>query len=326
MDRRKFIRQTALGGIALTVPTTIGMTLPKMENNKTIVKPIVISTWKHGVLANNEAWKILERGGYALDAVELGVKTAEDDPESRSVGLGGAPDREGIVTLDACLQKEDGDCGAVSFLQDIQNPISVARKVMENTPHVMLSGKGANQFALKEGFEKVNLLTEHSKQKWEEWLEKSKYEPIINIENHDTIGMLALDKDGRMCGACTTSGAAYKLHGRVGDSPIIGAGLFVDNEVGGACATGLGEAVIRVSGSAMVVEQMRNGASPQEACERIVNRMIEKHKNIDNLQVGFLAMNMRGEYGGYSVRNGFNYACTYKGHNELLDAKYKYEW
>lgn len=291
MDRRNFLK-SAIGGTAIVVPA---MAMQKAEVNAAPTrKPIVISTWNHGVAANNEAWRILNSGGSSLDAVEWGVRTAEDNPKVHSVGLGGHPDREGKVTLDACIQNEKGDCGAVSFLQDIQNPISVARKVMEETPHVMLSGKGAHQFALEKGFKKTNLLTEGSKKRWLKWLEESKYEPVINTENHDTISMLAIDSSGKMCGACTTSGAAYKMHGRVGDSPIIGAGLFVDNEVGGACATGLGEAVIRTAGSAAVVEMMRNGMSPKAACKAIVERIVRKHKNLENLQVGFLAMNMKG--------------------------------
>ena len=289
-------------------------------------KPIAISTWKHGMPCNAKAWEILSSGGYALDAVEAGVMVVEDDPKSTSVGYGGRPDREGFVTLDACIQDESGDCGSVSFLRDIKNPIAVARKVMDETPHVMLSGAGAKQFALENGFESMNLLTPESEKAWKKWMEKSKYEPVINVENHDTIGMLALDSEGLMCGACTTSGAAYKMHGRVGDSPIIGAGLFVDNEVGGACATGLGEAIIRVAGSAMVVELMRNGASPQEACKDVVDRIIRKHDDLKNLQVGFLAMNMNGEYGGYSIYEGFDFACTYESHHNLVKAPFDRPW
>lgn len=289
-------------------------------------KPIVISTWRHGMPCNEKAWEILSNGGYALDAVETGVMVVEDDPESTSVGYGGRPDREGIVTLDACVQNESGDCGSVAFLRDIKNPIAVARKVLEDTPHVMLSGVGAKQFAIEKGFESINLLTPESEKAWKEWKAKSKYEPVINVENHDTIGMLALDADGKMCGACTTSGAAYKMHGRVGDSPIIGAGLFVDNEVGGACATGLGEAVIRVAGSAMVVELMRDGAKPHEACKDVVDRIIRKHDDLKNLQVGFLAMNMKGEYGGYSIYEGFDFACTYENHHDMVKAPFDRTW
>lgn len=323
--RRNFIKVSALGGAAVFTSSCLASTKEQnIESEETtkIIKPVVISTWKHGIEANAAAWKILEKGGTALDAVEAGVRVTESDPTNGSVGLGGRPDREGIVTLDACIMDHNNKCGAVGFLQDIENPISVARKVMEDTDHVMLVGKGAKQFALEKGFEETNLLTENSKKAWEHWKEKSKYQPVINIENHDTIGMLAIDENGDLSGACTTSGMAYKLHGRLGDSPIIGAGLFVDNEVGGACATGMGEAVIRIAGSAIVVELMRNGRTPYEACKEAVERVVKKHSDLTNLQVGFLAMNKNGEVGAYSVFAGFNYALQSKTQNELIDAKY----
>ncbi|WP_103070651.1 isoaspartyl peptidase/L-asparaginase family protein [Aquimarina sediminis] len=295
-----------------------------------VTKPIVISTWNHGMPANEEAWKILSKGGTALDAVEQGVRTAEANPDVQSVGLGGFPDREGNVTLDACIMDHNSNCGAVSFLQHIKHPISVARKVMEETPHVMLTGSGALQFALEQGYKKEELLTPKSKKAYEEWLQKSDYKPVINIENHDTISILALDEDGNISGACTTSGAAWKMHGRVGDSPIIGAGLFLDNEVGAAAATGLGEAVIRTAGSAMVVELMRQGKSPAEACKEIVERIYKVHKNhkdLEYLQVGFIAINKQGEYGGYSLRSGFNYAINdNKNGNRMEDAKFIMSW
>ena len=328
-SRRKFLKLTALGTAAVISNPIIASENKEVEtksiSNK-IIKPIVVSTWNHGVAANAASWKILSKGGTALDAVEAGVRVTESDPTNMSVGLGGLPDREGIVTLDACIMDENNNCGAVAFLQDIENPISVARKVMEDTPHVMLAGEGARQFAFEKGFKKTNLLTPKAKESWENWKKKSKYQPIINSENHDTIGQLALDENGNLSGACTTSGMAYKIHGRVGDSPIIGAGLFVDNEIGAACATGMGEAVIRVAGSAIVVELMRNGKSPYEACKEAVDRVINKHKDLTNLQVGFLALNKNGEVGGYSVFAGFNYAVQTKSQNDLIDAKYNREW
>lgn len=327
--RRNFIKLSALGSAAVLTSSCLTSEKEKKENVKVpkeVTKPIVISTWNHGLAANNASWGVLSKGGKSIDAVEVGVKVTESDPNNMSVGLGGLPDREGKVTLDACIMDHENNCGAVAFLQDIENPISVARKVMEDTQHVMLVGKGAKQFALEKGFKETNLLTEKSKQAWEKWKLKSKYKPVINSENHDTIGLLALDEDGNLSGACTTSGMAYKLHGRVGDSPIIGAGLFVDNEIGAACATGMGEAVIRVAGSAIVVELMRNGMSPNEACKEAVERVIKKHKDLTNLQVGFLALNKYGEYGGYSVYAGFNYAVQTKTLNELVDAKFDREW
>lgn len=322
MNRRKFLQSSALVSTALASPSFVASATHSLSSTPSSGKPIVISTWTHGMAANIEAWKTLETGGYALDAIEAGVRRAEDNPLVRTVGLGGHPDRDGHVTLDACIQNEKSDCGSVMFLEGIQNPISVARMVMENTPHAVLAGAGAKQFALDQGFVGSNLLTEISKKEWQQWREEAKYKPEINIENHDTIAMLAMDAEGRLCGACTTSGTAYKLHGRVGDSPIIGAGLFVDNEVGGACATGLGEAIIRTAGSAITVEMMRHGATPMEACKEAVERIARKHPKTENLQVGFLAMNMKGEVGAYGLKEGFNYACTYEGYHELLNAQF----
>ncbi|WP_456377896.1 isoaspartyl peptidase/L-asparaginase family protein [Lutibacter sp.] len=323
--RRNFIKLTALGSAAVLASSCLTSEKEykeKINTSKKVIKPIVISTWNHGLAANKASWNILSKGGSSLDAVEAGVKVTESDPNNSSVGLGGLPDRDGFVTLDACIMNHENECGAVAFLQDIENPISVARKVMEETQHVLLVGEGAKQFAIEKGFKETNLLTENSKKAWEKWKERSKYQPIINSENHDTIGLLALDEKGNLSGACTTSGMAYKLHGRVGDSPIIGAGLFVDNEVGAACATGMGEAVIRIAGSAIVVELMRNGMSPNEACKEAVERVVKKHKDLSNLQVGFIALNKYGEKGGHSVYKGFNYAVHTKTQNEMIDAKF----
>ena len=327
-DRRKFIKKVALGtvGIATAVNYAEAKNVA-VNSNKPPKKPLVISTWRHGLAANDEAWKQLKNGKAPLDAIVAGVGIPEGDPEVRSVGYGGLPDREGKVTLDACIMDKNSDCGSVSFLQGIKHPIAVAQKVLENTPHVMLTGEGALQFALSEGFKEEDLLTEKSKKAWEKWLEQSKYKPVINIENHDTISMLVLDEDGNLSGGCTTSGAAWKMHGRVGDSPIIGAGLFLDNEVGAAAATGLGEAVIRTAGSAMVVELMRQGKSPFEACKDIVERIYNKHKNhkdMEYLQVGFIAINKNGEHAGYSIRPGFNYAvCDEEAGNRMEPAQSK---
>ncbi len=306
-------------------PTNNTLVLEK----ETLVKPVVISTWNHGLPANEAAWKILSTGGSALDAVEKGVMVAEADPEETSVGYGGFPDREGNVTLDACIMDSHNNAGSVACLKNIKHPISVARLVMEKTPHVMLVGDGAKQFALSQGFTEENLLTEKSKKAYEKWLKTSQYKPIINIENHDTISMLALDESGNLSGACTTSGMAWKMAGRVGDSPIIGAGLFLDNEVGAAAATGLGEAVIRTAGSAMVVELMRHGKTPQEACEIVTKRIYDLYKNssdLEHLQVGFIALNKRGEIGAFCVRKGFNYALQSKNQeNKLFDAGFMME-
>lgn len=292
-----------------------------------IQKPVVISTWRHGIPANEAAWKILSTGGYALDAVEAGVKIPEADPEVTSVGYGGLPDRDGHVTLDACIMDDKYNCGSVAYLEHIMHPISVARMVMEKTPHVMLAGEGALRFALDNGFKKENLLTESSKKAWQEWLKKSEYKPVINWENHDTIGLLALDANGNLSGACTTSGMAFKLNGRIGDSPIIGAGLYVDNEIGGATATGVGEEVIRICGSHLVVELMRQNYTPQQACEEAVKRIIRRRGEevAKKIQIGFIALNKRGEYGSYCIHPDFQYAVYSKTDgSKLLDSKSYY--
>jgi len=318
--RRKFLKTSALGLGALSTASAYGC---QSDSNNDVVLPdgpIIISTWDHGMAANKVGLEILKNNGSALDAVEKGVVVVENDPAVQTVGLGGFPDREGIVTLDACIMKGDGQCGSVAFLRDIKNPISVARKVMEDTPHIMIVGSGAKQFALEKGFKEENLLTEKSKKAYEDWLKTSVYKPKINIENHDTISTLALDKKGHLAGACTTSGAAWKMHGRVGDSPLIAAGLFVDDEVGAAAATGLGEAVIRTAGSAMVVEAMRHGKSPEEACKEVCLRIKNKHKDISDLQVGFIALSKNGTYGAYSLQPGFTYAIGKDNTHKLYDA------
>ena len=306
---------------------TAGVALPMLSScvtseNKNVTKPIVLSTWNFGIQANAEAWKILSSGGRALDAVEKGVQVPEGDPSETSVGLGGLPDRDGRVTLDACIMDEFANCGAVAGLEHIVHPISVARLVMEKTPHIMLVGDGALQFALANGFEKQNLLTPQSEEAWKNWLKDSQYKPVANSENHDTIGMIALDASGNLSGACTTSGMAYKMHGRVGDSPIIGSGLFVDNEVGAATATGLGEEVMRMVGSFLVVELMRQGRTPEEACTEAVQRIIKRNpEKAKNLQVGFLALNKYGEYGACCIQKGFTYAVHTNAGNNLYDCR-----
>ena len=323
-DRRSFLKASALGAAA-TPLVLEGCASGSDSDARPVdaVRPVALSTWEHGLAANAEAWPILTNGGSALDAVEAGVRIPEADPDVTTVGYGGAPDRFGRVTLDACIMDESGRCGSVAFLQDIVHPISVARQVMEKTPHVMLVGAGALDFALANGFEREDLLTERSRAAWEQWKsENGETQPMIDIENHDTIGMLTLDQAGNLSGACTTSGAAYKYHGRVGDSPIIGAGLYVDGAVGGATATGWGEAVIRAVGCFLVVELMRQGHGPEEACRLAVERVIEKNPDWRDIQVGFLALNRNGEYGSFCIAPGFNFAVhTPESGNQLLDAE-----
>ncbi|MBL0330557.1 MAG: N(4)-(beta-N-acetylglucosaminyl)-L-asparaginase [Bacteroidetes bacterium] len=323
--RRNFIKTGAFATAALLVEKVNATTeLLPFQTKIPVTKPIVLSTWNFGLKANEAAWEILSKNGRALDAVEAGVKIPEGDPTERSVGYGGRPDRDGRVTLDACIMDEQANIGSVACLEHIKHPISVARAVMEKTPHVMLVGDGALQFALSQGFKKENLLVEESEKEWKEWLKNSNYKPIVNIENHDTIGMIALDAAGNLSGACTTSGMAFKMHGRVGDSPIIGAGLYVDNEVGAATATGHGEEVIRIAGCHLVVELMRQGKSPEDACKEAINKVVKltanRKKNLKDIQVGFIALNKKGEYGSYCVQSGFNYAVYDAKGNNLINA------
>ena len=285
-------------------------------------QPVVISTWDAGLAANKGAWEVLSRNGAALDAVEAGVKITEAS-QNCCVGLGANPDRDGYVTLDASIMDHEWNCGAVGFLERIKHPISVARRVMEKTPHVMLVGVGAQQFAVAEGFPlEPAVLSDDAKKSYEKWLKKAEYKPVINIENHDTIGMVAMDAAGNLSGSCTTSGMAFKMRGRLGDSPIIGAGLFVDNEVGAVTATGQGEDVIRVCGSHSVVEFMRQGMSPEEACKAAVEKIarIKKEKAKD-IQVAFIALNKKGEVGSYALQKGFTYALKNNNEERMVQVK-----
>ncbi|MHA8065823.1 N(4)-(beta-N-acetylglucosaminyl)-L-asparaginase [Aquirufa sp. ROCK2-A2] len=309
MKRRTFIQTAGLLGASTTL---------KSESTKAS-EPFIIATWKNEK-ATIAGYEKLMQTGLALDGVEAGARIPEADPNDTSVGYGGYPDRDGHVTLDACIMDHKGNAGSVTFMENIMHPISVARAVMEKTPHVMLSGKGAYQFAISQGFPHENLLTEKAKNAWEEWKKESKYEPKINIERHDTIGLLGIGKNGEIAGACTTSGLAFKMHGRVGDSPIIGGAVFCDDEVGGACATGLGEFVMKTLGSFLIVEFMRQGKSPQQACEEAVIRIVKRYKYQD-FQVGYLAINKKGEYGAYSIQKGFNFTITKNGVTQVIESK-----
>jgi N4-(beta-N-acetylglucosaminyl)-L-asparaginase len=325
--RRRFLHSTLLAGGALALPRADAATTPSQAR--------VVSTWDFGVGANQAAWPVLTRGGSALDAVEAGARWAEGTLCNSTVGRCGYPDRDGVLTLDASIMDGDGRCGAVAAIEDIAHPVSVARAVMEKTPHVMLVGEGAQQFAVAQGFERKKLLTPEAEKAWREWLKTAKYQPQINAErakvpgnhdNHDTLGILALDSHGRLAGACTTSGMAWKLHGRVGDSPIVGAGLYVDNDVGAATASGVGEEMIRNAASFLVVELMRQGRSPMDACREAIERVVRKRPEASKtLQVCFLAMNKAGEVGAFALHDGFVYAvCDAQKQDALLDARAVY--
>jgi N4-(beta-N-acetylglucosaminyl)-L-asparaginase len=283
----------------------------------------MISTWDFGAAANAAGIAARAAGGSALDMVEAGGRVAEADENNASVGYGGLPDRDGRVTLDACVMTWAGDIGAVCALEDIVHAVSVARRVMERTPHTMLVGEGARTFALEQGFEAQNLLTPRAEAAWRDWLKTANYAPRINSENtdwrsmpggpgnHDTIGLLAIGADQRMAGACTTSGMAFKMRGRVGDSPIIGAGLYVDDEVGGATATGVGEDVVRVAGAHAVVEALRHGLDPTAACRSVIERLARlRGTRVAGSQVALLALDKQGRAGAFALQPGFTYAVT----------------
>ncbi|MFL2634035.1 MAG: N(4)-(beta-N-acetylglucosaminyl)-L-asparaginase [Candidatus Marisimplicoccus sp.] len=310
MKRRNFIFDI----FSISLMSSLSTRLKAKNFNFT---PMVrsISTWKT-TEANLKAGLLLDKGIDGLTAAVEGVAVEEENPKNTTVGYGGAPDRTGIVSLDACVMNHLGNCGSVVAVENIVNVARLAKDVMEKTPHVMLAGKGAEDFAISEGYKQTDLLTEKSKEDWKKWLESEEYRPLINIENHDTIGMLCLDKNNNISGACTTSGLAYKMKGRVGDSPIIGSGLFIDNKIGGAVATGLGEEVVKTVGSFLVVELMRQGKSPQEACESAVKRIVSSNSQENKFQVAYIAMNKNGEVGSYSIEPGFTYMDYFKGENK----------
>ena len=319
MERRTFLKAAGISSLGVGLVPQMVMASPPMATDHARASPICVATWNFHE-ASKKAGELLYKGRSALDAVEQGVMVEEANLSNHTVGKGGAPDRDGFVTLDACIMAPDGNCGSVAFLHDIKHPISVARKLMEETPHRMLVGEGALNFAREQGFPTENLLTQKSKEAWEEWLEEKEYRPVINVENHDTIGMLCLDDKGDIAGACTTSGLAYKMRGRVGDSPIIGSGLFLDNQVGGAVATGLGEEIMKNVSSFLIVELMRMGHSPQKACELAMDRVLKNNPEYQDFQVAFLALNKKGEVGSFCIHPGFTYVKYQDGENSNTDS------
>jgi N4-(beta-N-acetylglucosaminyl)-L-asparaginase len=329
IDRRKFLQLPIVGVSALVGERSFAQT-GEIKSSSKVKTPVVVSAWDLGITANNAAWPILNKGGRTLDAVEAAGRASEDEPDC-CVGLAAWPDRDGRVTLDASIMDGNGDCGAVSFLERIKHPVSVARKVMETTPHVLLSGEGAQSFAVANGFAlEDGKLSPDAEKEWKKWLDKSKYKPEMNIENrktvsqfappyffddgtpnHDTRATAALDANGNLSGMVTTSGLAFKMRGRVGDSPIIGAGLFVDNEAGAAISSGVGEEVIRICGTHTVVEQMRMGRSSEQACREAVRRIVKRNEaRAKDIQVGFIALSKKGEIGAFAISKGFTYTVT----------------
>ena len=322
MKRKVFLKRSTLGVSSLLISPSI-----LSEDSKLKKMPVssdntsfALATWnvKSATIVAGEE---LNKGTDSLNAAVKGVAIEESNTLNTTVGKGGAPDREGKVSLDACVMNSKGNCGAVMAVENITHVAALAKDVMEKTPHAILAGEGARKFALEQGYQAENLLSEESKKAWQKWLKNSNYQPEINIENHDTIGMLCFDQQGELSGTCTTSGLAYKMKGRVGDSPIIGSGLFVDNSVGAAVATGLGEEVIKTVGSFLIVELMKQGKSPQEACEIAIQRIVEKQKGKPDFQVAYVATNKQGAIGAFSIHKGFSYTIYKNNKCQNIDSK-----
>ncbi|HJZ88468.1 MAG TPA: N(4)-(beta-N-acetylglucosaminyl)-L-asparaginase [Polyangia bacterium] len=312
-SRREFLRDATRAGAALAAASAWSRSARAKAPAPGPELPAVIATWDYGVELCAAAQRVLAGGGDLLDALERGVNVVEDDPKVTSVGFGGLPNEDGVVQLDAAIM--DGrthQAGAVAALERIKNPISVARKVMERTKHVLLVGAGALQFARKMGFHEQDLLTPESRAKWE----KHKESFWRSGERHDTVACIGIDARGNLATCVSTSGLPWKLAGRVGDSPLIGAGSYCDNEVGGAAATGIGELAIRNCASFAIVERMRAGVEPTRACEEILERVMKKHPELRSdprQQLAFIALDKRGRHGAAVVRKQekmFRYALV----------------
>lgn len=327
MRRRGFLKATAVAGAAWITgcaspggPSTSSTRLqavgaePVADLNGATTGPVVLSTWKPGLAVSQRGLAVLDEGGSPLDAVEQGARVSEADASNRSVGFGGLPNRDGVVQLDASIMVGDSlDCGSVAAMQDIKHPISVARLVMERSPHAMLVGQGATEFATEHGHPVENLLTPASERAWKKWKESPEGRAALppanegraTPEHHDTMGLVARAADGKMAAACTTSGMSWKLPGRVGDSPIVGAGMYVDDEAGGAAATGLGEEVIKVCGCYQIVEFMRQGVDPNEAIRRVLERIVRRNPRNAKELFGFVAVRRDGAIGLGSTKKAF---------------------
>lgn len=316
-SRRQFLHRLGFAGLGTTLAVRPLWSRPRAVDAP--AGPVIIATW-NSKAAVRQAQEQLVREQRALDAIEHGIRVVESNPRDVTVGYGGLPDQNGDVTLDASIMDEWGNAGSVTYLQHIMHPISVARRIMEVTPHVMLSGEGAFDFAREQGFDRERLLTSDARRAYRRWRREKREDPeFVQPGTHDTVGMLALDARGDLSGGCSTSGWAYKMPGRVGDSPIIGAGLFVDNEIGAATATGLGELVMKTMSSFLIVEFMRQGMHPQTACEAAVRRIADKYPETvaKGHQVGVIALRKDGAVGYYGLQSGFQ--VTYGAGSEEPD-------
>ena len=302
-----------------------------------MAQPIILATWTFGQIAVRAGWPHLAPGaGGSLEAVEQGCRAVEADPEVMTVGYGGYPDCDGEVAVDAAIMRSPAECGAVGGVKRFMHPVSIARLVMTETPHVMLVGPGAEAFARRQGMQPTELLTEAAREAWEKWRReqpgtetswcaagqeprRAEGEPLHGEPTHDTVGVLAIDSAGAMAGACSTSGLAFKLPGRVGDSPIIGHGLYVDPWHGAAVATGVGELVMSVCGTFLAVEEMRRGASPAEAAMAVMWRIAESRPLKEKDQAGIITLAPSGEWSSAALRPDFRVAVRTAERDELLD-------
>lgn len=323
MKRRDFLRTTLIGSSLSGSAFTLGVASGAAKATPG-EKPLIVSTWGFGKPANAAALKVLSAGGSILDAVEQGIWVVESDASNPSVGLSGLPNAAGVVQLDAAIMSGPGHrAGSVAAIEGIRHPISAARRIMEKTPHVLLVGEGARMFALEQGLESVPVNSAALNEAWRQKraAEKAKQTaPADARKNHDTIALLVLGADGNIAGGCSTSGLAGKLPGRVGDSPIIGSGLYVDNEVGAAGATGLGENIMRYCGSFLVVEYMRQGMTPEQACLETIRRILRQEGTNVDLKINFVALDKQGRFGAASSSGGFPFAVTTRSESRVVNS------
>lgn len=317
MSRRRFVGKTTaglLGAAALSRKAKAALSAGAGE------VPLIVSTWPFGKDSNDQALKVLRQGGSILDAVEQGIWVAESNAPNQSVGLGGRPNAAGVVQLDACIMHGPGhQAGSVGAIEGIRHPISAARRVMEKTRHVMLVGEGARMFALQEGLESIEIDSQERNQAWQkkQMAQRAK-QAGAKKSDHDTIALLVLGADGNIAGGCSTSGLGGKLPGRVGDSPILGSGLYVDNEVGAAGATGVGENVMRYCATFRIVEYMRQGLSPGDACLETIRHIARVNPKGMNLSINFVALDKRGNFGAAGTDAGFRYSVTTQSSSKVL--------
>jgi N4-(beta-N-acetylglucosaminyl)-L-asparaginase len=319
VNRRDFIKSIAAAGALAGVPA---------QAAESDGGPVFLATWKHGLPAVDRAAEVFHRGGSLLDAIEKGINIPEEDPEVTSVGYGGLPNAEGIVELDAGIM--DGTrhrAGAVCGLRGVKTPISVARLVLEKTSHTTIGGIGLQEFARNMGYHPEQLLTPNSLKKWMEWKTDPHRRTFwLSPENHDTIGVVATDGKGHIVAGCSTSGLAWKIPGRVADSPLVGCGYYADDRAGGASATGDGDLMTNYCTSVSIVQMMARGVSPQEACEELLRDMVKADAKNKEGECAVIAMNNRGEVGGASMNAKFHlqYALWKAGKSQMIESKNVY--